>query len=92
MPPKKAVAEGATTRAQSSQSQSINDEVNDTEDLTSDVPALVATLTGHAMGDEIDQSNEHTEGEQDIVKPQAQRKIEIRQNTPRPQHSQVLRI
>ena len=46
MPPKKAVAEGATTRAQSSQGQSINDEVNDTEDLTSDVPALVATLTG----------------------------------------------
>ena len=68
MPPKKAVAEGATTRAQSSQGQSINDEVNDTEDLTSDVPALVAALTGHAMGDEIDQSNEHTEGEQDIVK------------------------
>ena len=62
MPPKKAVAEGATTRAQSSQGQSISDEVNDTEDLTSDVPALVAALTGHAMGDEIDQSNEHTEG------------------------------
>ena len=72
MPPKKAIAKGATTKAQSSQSQSqgqsINDVVDETENLTSDVPAMIATLTGHAMGDEIDQSNEHTEGEQDIVK------------------------
>lgn len=30
------------------------------------MPSLVATPTGHAMGDEIDQSNEHTEGEQNI--------------------------
>ena len=68
MPKKAAVAAGAATRAQSNQGHIVTDAVNVTEDPRSDVAALVATLTGRAMGDEIDRNNAQTEEEREIVK------------------------